>query len=135
MVVTAGGPHVNSVVMACEDALAAPVRFDRAGGSWLRTWRSTATAPVLFQVGEALATSTHERFMVETFQDPVDGRLVAAGYGLRGTGTRAMAFHFQNSILPSAAVLDARWWIVEWVDAGADGPDSGDTFTVVASGG
>lgn len=74
---------------------------------------------------------THDIFVIQLVRTPIGSVVLNTG-GFYGEGTTAGAWYFQNVLLPMRAALTSGWYVVEWTDVNANGPDLSDTFTQLA---
>jgi hypothetical protein len=76
-------------------------------------------------------------FVIETFMDGA-GRYQLLCYGFGWEGTYAAGKYFNEVIYPNLASQSESWIIVKWFDANGngfvDGPNQGDTYTIIAEG-
>ncbi|MBE2248398.1 MAG: hypothetical protein IAE78_02540 [Myxococcus sp.] len=75
--------------------------------------------------------ATHDVFVIQLVRTPTGATVLNTG-GFYGEGTTAGAWYFRNVLLPMRASLTSGWYVVEWTDQNANGPDAMDTFTVLA---
>jgi hypothetical protein len=133
MLVVMGGPMVNRVVNAYELDGSAPLVFDRNVGPDHRVIRLATTHEVVLDAQDALITTQHDWFLVETFRDSVDGRLVLVAYGLGTLGTTAAGHYVQQVLVPSLPSQLRAWMVVEWTAQVAGVVGAQDVFTQVAA--
>jgi len=74
---------------------------------------------------------THDLFVVQLVRTPT-GAIVLNTGGFYGEGTTAGAWYFRNVLLPMRASLTSGWYVIEWTDMNANGPDMMDTFVQLA---
>lgn len=79
----------------------------------------------------ATLSPTHDIFVLQLVRAP-SGSVVLNSGGFFAEGTGAGAWYFQNVMLPMRATLNSPWYVYEWTDTTANGPDVADTFTRLA---
>jgi len=135
------GPQVNEVVYYYESVQASsPLYYNFGNGCIVR--RDTGA-----DVDCSSPTPTSDVFVLEAFTD-LSGRTVFIIYGRAWPGTLAgfeyvancvLKISSSNCVLSSTSDYTAPWYVISWQDA-ASGvsanaiPDSGDTYTLIASG-
>lgn len=84
-----------------------------------------------------VASTNQDMFVIETFRDG-DGRYIMLCYGFGWEGTYAAGKYFDAVIYPNLASQSESWIIVKWFDTNGNGfvngPNDGDTYTVIAQG-
>ncbi len=134
LLVAVGGDSAQRLVNYLEDSRTTLVynEYDRLNTLWFK--RRDANNTVIATITMSTLSPTHDYFLVEVVPDPVSGTFSLVLYGLDGPGTRAAAYFFANTMLPSIATYTQSWYLYEWLGANAAGPGPGDTFTPLASG-
>jgi hypothetical protein len=137
-IVSFGGPIVNVPVYYYEVNKIAPVlHVDTpgargAGEPWSLWYYQNGTSITQTAAG---IDEHNDYFLIEVFKDS-DGRNVLFAYGISGKGTYAAGKYFHN-IYPDVSSKTIAWTIVKWEDTNMDGfvngPNDGDTYTVIAS--
>lgn len=79
----------------------------------------------------ASLSPTHDVFILQLVRAP-SGAVVLNSGGFFAEGTVAGAWYFQNVLLPTRATFTSPWYVYDWVDGNANGPDATDTFTRLA---
>jgi hypothetical protein len=74
---------------------------------------------------------THDIFVVQLVRSPSGATVLNTG-GFYPEGTTAGAWYFRNVLLPMRASLASGWYVVDWTDMNANGPDMTDTFVQLA---
>jgi hypothetical protein len=81
-------------------------------------------------------SATNAHFLIQMVRDPASGSSIVSAYGYWAEGTVAARWYLANVVLPALTTYTDAWYIYEWESINADvGPDAGDTFTLVSSGG
>ena len=133
LLVAVGGDFAQRLVNYLEDSGTTQVYNEYDGLSTLWFKRRDANNTVLATVTKSTLTPTHDYFLVEVVLEPISGTLSLVIYGADSPGTKAGAYYFANTILPSIATYTQSWYLYEWMGMNADaGP--ADTFTLLASG-
>jgi hypothetical protein len=132
--VAVAGPVVNEVVGYYESSGATPLYLSPGSGTAECIVRRDTGATVVC----ATPTATNDYFLMEAFTDSA-GRLVFIIYGLQWSGTLAGFAYVVNSVLKNPSAYTSPWYVYRWQDASSgvshNGiPDSGDTYTLIASG-
>jgi hypothetical protein len=134
LLVAVGGDSAQRLVNYLEDSRTTLVYNEYDGLNTLWFKRRDANNTVIATITMSTLSPTHDYFLVEVVPDPVSGTFSLVLYGLDGPGTRAAAYFFANTMLPSIATYTQSWYLYEWLGANAAGPGPGDTFTPLASG-
>jgi hypothetical protein len=135
LLVAVGGDSAQRLVNYLEDSGTTRVYNEYDGLNTLWFKRRDASNTILATVTRTTLTSTHDYFLVEVVLDPISGTLSFVLYGLDSPGTKAAAYYFANTMLPSIATYTHSWYLYEWMGTNADrGAGPGDTFTLLASG-
>ena len=139
--VSFGGPVVNPLVKYAEDP-STPI-LDRApimyvGENDICYFRlNDGTAIPDANLDAAVINNNEDMFVIEIFQDS-SGKVHLFCYGFGWQGTYAAGKYFDKIIYPELDQHQNLWTIVKWSDTNNDGfvnaPDSGDTYTEIASG-
>jgi len=135
LLVAAGGDSAQRLVNYLEDSGTSRVynEYDGLNTLWIK--RRDASNTIVATVTRTTLTPTHDFFLVEVVVDPISGTLSFVLYGLDSPGTKAGAYYFTNTMLPSITTYTNSWYLYEWMGLNADGtPGPGDTFTQLASG-
>ena len=135
LLVAVGGDSAQRLVNYLEDSGTTRIYNEYDGLNTLWFKRRDASNTVLATVTRSTLTPTHDFFVVEVVLDPISGTLSLVVYGLDSPGTKAGAYYFATTILPSIATYTNGWYLYEWMGINADGgAGPGDTFTQLASG-
>ena len=135
LLVAIGGDSAQRLVNYLEDAGTSPVYNEYDGLNTLWFKRRDASNAILATVSKSTLTSTHDYFLVEVVLEPISGTSSLVLYGVDSPGTKAAAYYFANTMLPSIMTYTHSWYLYEWMGVGADGgAGPGDTFTLLASG-
>ena len=134
-VVTLAGPGVNTVVHYYEQvADITPVYFLWDGSKNNFAVRYTGQRYVVPNPG-SMTTAGDDLFLIETFTDG-QGRRVLVLYGFSWQGTVAAGVFYASYVYPQLSQFPNSWYIYRWTDVGGNTfPDSGDSFTLLASSG
>ena len=128
MLCVGGGSFFQRSIGWLENANLAPVRDTSTSTQYrlsLRDGGVVATGPA------AALGPTHDIFVIQLVRTPIGSVVLNTG-GFFGEGTTAGAWYFQNVLLPMRPALTSGWYVVEWTDGNANGPDLSDTFTQLA---
>jgi hypothetical protein len=140
-IISFGGPVVNPVLKYAEsDATPqsdrAPIRFHNQNGVFSFQYSNGSSIPGADMPATAV-NGSKDIFVIETLQDR-DGRYIMLCYGLGWKGTYAAGKYFDTVMYPSLKTQDESWIIVEWEDTNGNGfvngPNDGDTYTIIAEG-
>jgi hypothetical protein len=144
LLVSAGGDSWQNMVRYLETSRTSPVYNETDGVTQLQ-WKhrgglADGGDSVLQTIPLSMVTANHDYFLIEVVKDPISGSFSLVVYGIESPGTKAGAFYFANTMLPSivsdaATTFTQAWYIVEWTasDSGTS-PGAGDTFTILNSG-
>lgn len=134
LLVAVGGDSGQRLVNYLEDSGTSHVYNEYDGVNTLWFKRRDASNAILATVTMSTLTPTHDYFLVEVVFDPISGTFSLVLYGLDSPGTKAGAYYFANTILPSITTQTNSWYLYEWMGMNAGGAGPGDTFTLLASG-
>jgi hypothetical protein len=134
LLVAVGGDSAQRLVNYLEDSGTSRVYNEYDGLNTLWFKRRDASNTILATVTRTTLTPTHDYFLVEVVLDPISGTLSLVLYGLDSPGTKAAAYYFTNTMLPSIATYTQSWYLYEWMGTNSGGAGPGDTFTLLASG-
>jgi hypothetical protein len=74
-------------------------------------------------------------FALEVSVEPKSGTLCFFGFGMLVPGTEAVAYYFQNHVVPHLDTYSDAWYVYGWTDTDNNGmPSAGDTFMLVGQG-
>jgi len=136
-----GGPDVNAVTSYYEKTSLtgdrASLLFSVAGGNDVWTDMNGTVVWTVPQSSNSIPPGTSDVFVIQVLQD-TNGRLVALMYGTTYLGTWAAALYFTFMIYPNISTYQNGYYLIRWTDAtsGATAnymPDTGDTFTILAT--
>jgi hypothetical protein len=140
-IISFGGPVVNPVVKYAESSSTpsadrAPIMFNNQGGVVSFEYANGTSIPGASMSASAV-NGNQDFFVIETFMDGA-GRYQLLCYGFGWEGTYAAGLYFNEVIYPNLASQSESWIIVKWFDANGngfvDGPNQGDTYTIIAQG-
>jgi hypothetical protein len=135
LLVAVGGDSAQRLVNYLEDSGTSAVYNEYDGLNTLWFKRRDVNNTILATVSRTTLTATHDYFLVEVVFDSMSGTLSLVLYGVDSPGTKAGAYYFANTMLPSIATHTHSWYLYEWMGVSADGtPGPGDMFTLLASG-
>jgi len=136
-----GGPDVNAASYYYQttgvDADRAPVSSSVAGSNYVWTDRNGTQVLSVPQSSNAVPPGKSDVFTIEILHDSGE-RQVVLMYGTTYLGTWAAAYYFKYILYPNIATYTNGYYIIRWTDAttglSANGiPDSGDTYTILAT--
>lgn len=128
-----GGPLVNAVTMYYESVNPPPVCCSIHDNTMEFIHESTGQ---IVSMPLDRVNRNYDYFLIQTFKDAED-RNVLICYGFGWKGTIAAGKYFHKVLYPALDINDNSWTIVRWDDTNRDGfingPDDGDTYTLVAT--
>jgi hypothetical protein len=140
-IISFGGPVVNPIVKYAESgstpsADRAPIKFNKKNGVASFQYSNGTNVP-----GASMLASTfngdQDLFVIETFSDSA-GRYIMLCYGFSWEGTYAAGEYFVSVLYPNLGSQNESWIILKWQDTNGNGivngPNDGDTYTIVAEG-
>ena len=131
MMVLAGGSYYQAAVAYLEAVAELPI-ISQTTVTTERLKRRNGTTIV--DIPKTAVTTSHDFFVIQLGSESQSGTVVLSAYGLFTPGTRAAAFWFANTLLPTLATTSEQAFIYEWTDDTGDLlPNDGDTFTLVYS--
>jgi hypothetical protein len=128
MLCVGGGSFFQRSVAWLESVNLAPVRDTSTSTQYrisLRDGGVVTTGPI-----SALGP-TRDIILVQLVRAPTGAIMLNIG-GYYGEGTTAGAWYFRNVLLPMRASLASGWYVIDWTDVNANGPDMMDTFVQLA---
>ncbi|MER2564912.1 MAG: hypothetical protein ABTQ32_29580 [Myxococcaceae bacterium] len=128
MLCVGGGSFFQRSIGWLENVNLAPVRDTSTSTQYRLSLRDGG---VVATGAAATLGPTHDLFVIQLVRTPIGSVVLNTG-GFYGEGTTAGAWYFQNVLLPMRATLTSAWYVVEWTDGNANGPDMSDTFTQLA---
>jgi len=140
-IISFGGPCVNPVVNYAESSSTpsadrAPIMFNNQSGIVSFQYANGTSIPGASMPASAV-NGNEDFFVIETFMDG-EGRYQLLCYGFGWEGTYAAGKYFDEVIYPNLASQSESWIIVKWFDTNGngfvDGPNQGDTYTIIAQG-
>lgn len=140
-IVSFGGPVVNPIVKHAESdstpsADRAPIRFNNKNGVFSFQYSNGTNVPGASMLASAV-NGNQDFFLIEVFSDGAHRYLMLC-YGFGWQGTYAAGKYFHTVIYSNLGSQNESWIILKWQDTNGNGfvngPNDGDTYTIIAQG-